>query len=66
MNWCFAKINGRLAEVYFDTEENKSEIKGHCYVSLDEYTTRQELKLVKKDTELYQFSYRNKIYRQKN
>src|SRR3989338_1036985 len=56
MNWCFAKVNGRLAEIFFDREDDEDEPKmmGHCYVSASEYKTKR-----------CQFSYRNKVYRDK-
>lgn len=67
MSWCFAKVNGRLAELYFDREDDEDEPKmvGHCYVSADEYKTKQEQKWIEKDTKRNQFSYRNKVYRDK-
>ncbi len=35
MKWCFATVNGRLAEIFFEREENEKEPKiiGHSYVS---------------------------------
>jgi len=67
MSWCFAKVNGRLAEIYFDREDIEDEPKmmGHCYVSADEYKTKKEQKWIEQDTKRYQFSYRNKVYRDK-
>jgi hypothetical protein len=67
MNWCFATVNGRLAEIFFERKENEKEPKiiGHSYVSASEYKTKKDQKLVEKDTKRYQFSYRNKIYRDK-
>lgn len=65
MSWCFAIINGRLAELFFDREEDEKEPKilGHCYVSKSEYKTKREQRMIEKDTERYRFSYRNKKYR---
>lgn len=67
MSWCFAMINGRLAELFFDREDDEKEPKilGHCYVSASEYKTRREQLMIGKDTKRYQFSYRNKKYRDK-
>src|SRR3989338_10394733 len=67
MNWCFAKANGRLAEIFFDREDDEDEPKmmGHCYVSASEYKTKREQKMIEKDTKRCQFSYRNKVYRDK-
>lgn len=60
-------VNGRLAEIFFDREDDEIEPKmmGHCYVSADEYKTRQEKNWIEKDTKRNQFSYRNKVYRDK-
>ncbi len=65
MNWCFAKINGRLAELFFEKNGNEPKVIGHAYVSVTKYTAKRELKLVEKDTAHYQLSYRNKVYRDK-
>ncbi len=63
--WCFAKINGKLAEIYFDKKNGKSKIRGHCYVKISEFKTKKELSWIKKDTEKFKFVYKNKIYTQK-
>ena len=67
MSWSFATVNGRLAEVFFEREEGQDspKIMGHCYVSLSEYKTKKEKRWIGKDTKRYQFSYRNKVYRDK-
>ena len=39
MTWCFAIINDRLAEIYFE-DEGKNKILGHCYVDEKEYKTK--------------------------
>lgn len=66
MSWCFALVNGRLAEVFFDNEK-KSEPKifGHCYVRKEEYKTKREQKMIENDTNRFQLSYSNKMYRDK-
>ena len=63
MGWCFAIINSRLAEIYF--EKNSEEIKffGHCYVDENEYKSVEEKKWIKKDTSKTKFSYRNGTYK---
>ncbi len=65
MGWCFAIINNRLAEIYF--EKNKKEVKffGHCYVNESEYTLKEEKKWIKKDIAKVQLVYRNGKYRNK-
>ncbi len=67
MQWCFAKVNGRLAEVFFEREDGEREpqILGHSYVSPRGHTTKREQRLIDKDTVRYQLSYRKKIYRDK-
>ena len=67
MGWSFALINGRLAEIFFEREDDEKEPKmqGHCYVSADEYTTKREKKYIEQDTKKYQFSYRKGVYRDK-
>lgn len=62
--WAFALINGRLAEFHFEIEKGKFYMThGHCYVKRSEYKTKQEQKWIDKDTEKYQFTYRNTRYR---
>lgn len=65
MNWSFAKINGRLAEIFIEEKRGKARIWGHCYVREDEYKTLKEKKWIKTDTEKYQFTYRNNKYTSK-
>ena len=36
--WCFAIVNGRLAEIHFD---KKYGIYGHCYVKREKYSKRE-------------------------
>ncbi|MBU0476426.1 hypothetical protein KKB68_00195 [Patescibacteria group bacterium] len=56
--WCFAMINGRLAEIYFDKKQG---IYGHCYVQRKEYT-KKEKKMIDSDILKYQFVYRKGCY----
>ena len=52
MSWCFAILNNRLAEIYFEEgKNNKLHIWGHCYVQEEEYITRKEQAWIKEDTE---------------
>lgn len=62
MNWSFAIVNNRLAEIYFERRGQKLQIIGHCYVQKEEYKTKREQRLIAKDTLSYRFSYRNKKY----
>jgi hypothetical protein len=64
MHWSFAIVNNRLAEIFFDkTKKDGLKIMGHCYVTKEEYTTKQEQGWIKKDCENMRFIYRNKKYR---
>lgn len=63
MSWCFAKINGRLAEIYFNETKKGPKFLGHCYVEKSEYTTKNEQKWIEADSAKFKFSYRNKIYK---
>jgi hypothetical protein len=56
--WCFAIVNGRLAEIYF---KRGSKIYGHAYVERDEFSKREQ-KMIDKDIEKHIFSYRNSLY----
>lgn len=60
LGWCFAIINGRLAELHFDTKTKKPW--AHCYVKEEEYTTKKEKRYIEEDTKKARFSYRNGKY----
>jgi len=62
MNWSFAIINRRLAEIYFDKKKGKIKFLGHCYVKKSEYKTKRESEWIKKDTKRFNLTYRNRIY----
>ena len=63
MYWCFAIINGRLGEIYFDKVKGKPKIWGHCYVKKEEFTNKEERKWLEIDTKKYHFVYRHGKYR---
>ena len=63
--WSFAIINGKLAEIYFDVGKGVSGIKGHCFVKRSEYKTKTEQKMIDKDIEKFNLTYRNKKYKEK-
>lgn len=63
--WCFAVVNEKLAEIYFDKKNNEPRIWGHCYVNISEFKIKRELNQIKKDTKKFHFVYRNKIYTRK-
>ncbi|MDO8558959.1 MAG: hypothetical protein Q7R84_01375 [bacterium] len=56
--WCFATVNGRLAEIYF---KEKYGIYGHCYVKRKEYS-KGEQKIIDSDIQKYSFTYRKGYY----
>jgi hypothetical protein len=58
MSWCFAIVNRRLAEIYFDKTNGQIEYRGHCYVRESEYKILEERKLIKEDTEKLRLVYR--------
>ena len=62
MGWCFALINGKLAEIFFDKKGKKILFEGHCFVEEEEYKTKQEKSWIKKDTSKYQFKYKSGEY----
>ena len=66
MHWCFAKINGRLAEVYFEEEKGETFFYGHAYVKEEEFKTKKEKKWIKEGTTKYQLSYGKGCYKDKN
>ncbi len=41
MSWCFAIVNNRLAEIYFEEKKGKTKIIGYCYVKEEEYKTKK-------------------------
>ncbi len=61
--WCFAIVNNKLAEIYFDTKKGRSSIWAHCYVKKSEYKIKREQKMILDDTKKYKFFYRNKKYK---
>ena len=64
MSWCFAIVNNRLAEIFFDKNKNgRTKIEGHCYVKKSEYKTKQEQSWIAEDTKKLKVAYRNKKYK---
>ena len=63
MPWCFAIVNNKLAEIYFDDYTKRIKMIGHCYVKKQEYRTRQEQKWIKKDIAKYRFVYKQGKYK---
>ncbi len=65
MNWSFALINGRLAEIYFEEKAGKIKFFGHCYVKREDYKTKQEQKQIDKDVRHLKLVYRRGNYTRK-
>ena len=63
MSWCFAIVNNKLAEIYFDKKNGQVEVWGHCYVKKEDYKTQEEQKWIKEDTRKIKVIYRNKKYK---
>lgn len=63
MNWCFAIINNKLAEVYFEREFGKIKYFGHCYINENDYKTKKEKDYIKKDTAHIKLVYGNGSYK---
>ena len=64
MYWCFAKINGRPGEIYFDkNKKGKVKIIGHCCVKREEFKTKGELSDFDRETAKNRVVYRNKEYK---
>lgn len=66
MYWCFAIINAKLAEVYFDKKNGKIKFLGHCYVNNSEYKSKKEKDWIEKDTARIQLTYRKGTYKSKS
>ncbi|MEK7164439.1 MAG: hypothetical protein AAB779_00670 [Patescibacteria group bacterium] len=60
MNWSFAIVNNRLAEIFFDEKTKK--IFAHCYVDRKNYKTKQEQKTITEDIKKVRITWRNKKY----
>ena len=63
MPWCFAKINSRLAEIYFRDGPRGPRIWGHCYVEKKDYKTKKEHKWIEGDMTKFVFVYRKGKYK---
>lgn len=60
--WCFAKVNDRLAEIFFERKGKKLRFYGHCYADKLEYKTKRDKKWINSDIKKYDFIYRNGEY----
>ncbi len=67
MSWCFATINNKLGEIYFDKvrrgNNQRTIFKGHCYVKKSEFKTKEERRALERDITQYHISYRKGKYK---
>lgn len=59
MGWCFAKVNGKLAEIFFGRDEG---IMGYCEVKRSDYKTEKEKRWIEEDLKKYDFIYKDGVY----
>jgi len=59
--WCFALINNRLAEIYF----NEKAVFGYTYVSSNENLAKKEQRWIHADIEKFRFTYRRHVFKNK-
>lgn len=62
--WCFALVNGRLAEIWWRKKKNGDrQVVAHGYVERKSFKTKKELAWIEKETKRNRFSYRNQKYK---
>ncbi len=66
MNWCFAIVNNKLAELHFERTKGEPKMLGHCYVKKEEYKTKKEQKMIEEDIVNNQLVYKNGEYKRVN
>ena len=49
MDWSFAIVNGKLAEIYFEKEKKKIKFLGHYCVKKTEYQSKEEQEMIDED-----------------
>ena len=62
MNWCFAILNNKLAEIYFEPGKEKPKILGHVFVKKEEYRTKTEKCYIAEDILKFRLTYKNGKY----
>ena len=64
MGWCFAIVNNKLAEIYFNEKKNgRIKIWAHCFVANRDYKTKKEQQWIQEDTKRVRVTYRKKRYK---
>ena len=66
MDWSFAIINGRLAEIYYNKRGRILSFIGHSYVDKSHYKSKKEKLWIEHDTQTHIFTYRNSRYYSRN
>ena len=68
MNWSFATVNGKFAEIYFERDDKNKivTILNHGYVDRSKFMTKKEKMYIKHDLKKYRFSYRKSKYKDLN
>ena len=63
MMWCFAKVNSKLAEIYFEKDKKgKNKVFAHCYVDSKDFKSKKEKLWIRNETKKFAFTYKNKKY----
>jgi hypothetical protein len=60
--WSFGKVNGKLAEVYFENKRGKSHPYAHCFVQKEKYKTKSEQKWIEEDLKRVNLKFENYKY----
>ncbi|MCX6704825.1 MAG: hypothetical protein NT162_00595 [Candidatus Woesebacteria bacterium] len=60
--WCFGKVNGKFAEVFFENKHGKSIPYAHCFVGESNYETKQEKKWIEQDLKRVNLSFKKNKY----
>jgi len=60
--WCFGKVNGKLAEVWFENKRGKSVPYAHCFVDEKDYKTKVEKRWIEQDLRRVNLGFKNKKY----
>ena len=54
MNWCFATINNRPGEIYFERiRSGQVKFLGYCYVKREDFTLKEERNAFDKDVKKF-------------
>jgi len=63
LKWCFAIINGKLGEIFFNKSTNgQPKIHSHCNIKREEYSKKAQ-KMIDTDIAKYRFTYQKGKFR---